>query len=95
MGRRLSLGTQALIKDFIGGILIWVEGSCPVGEVIKVADISGRVERITPRATYRRDVEGKLSLIPNDEIRIMSNMTHGQERQCRFEGQLRSQHDQS
>ncbi len=74
-GLALSLGAQSLIKDFIGGLLIFVENQFAVGDVIAVGNVSGEVERITLRATYLRDTQGKLNIVPNGEIRIMSNLT--------------------
>lgn len=74
-GLALSLGAQTFIKDFIGGVLILFEGQFAVGDVIAVGDVSGGVERITLRATYLRDISGKLYIVPNGEIRVMSNLT--------------------
>jgi len=74
-GLALSLGAQTLIKDFIGGILILTENQFTIGEVIKVGEVSGSVERITLRATYVRDGEGRLHLIPNGDLRTISNLT--------------------
>jgi moderate conductance mechanosensitive channel len=75
VGLALSLGTQALVKDFIGGILILVENQFDVNDVIEVGDISGSVEHITLRTTSLRDLEGKLYIIPNGEIRTVSNLS--------------------
>ncbi len=74
-GLALSLGAQALIKDFISGVLILAENQFAVGDVIKVGDVSGSVERITLRATYLRDLEGRLHIAPNGDIRLVSNLT--------------------
>jgi small conductance mechanosensitive channel len=74
-GLALSLGAQTLIKDFIGGALILIENQFRVGDVIKVGDVTGGVERITLRATYLRDVEGRLHVVPNGDIRLVSNLT--------------------
>lgn len=74
-GLALSLGAQTLIKDFIGGVLILVENQFAVGDVIKVGEVAGGVERITLRATYLRDIEGKLHLVANGDIRLVSNLT--------------------
>jgi small-conductance mechanosensitive channel len=76
-GLALSLGAQTLIKDFIGGILILTEGQFTVGDVIQVGSASGGVERITLRATWLRDVDGKLLVVPNGDIRLVSNLTAG------------------
>ena len=74
-GLALSLGAQTLIKDFIGGILILVENQFTVGDMIKVNSVAGGVERITLRATYLRDLEGALHIVPNGDIRLVSNLT--------------------
>lgn len=74
-GLALSLGAQTLIKDFIGGILILLENQFKVGDVITVGEVDGVVERITLRATYLRNVEGRQHIIPNGEMRIISNQT--------------------
>jgi small conductance mechanosensitive channel len=74
-GLAVSLGAQTLIKDVIGGVLILVENQYVVGDFIKVGDVSGEVERLTLRATYIRDVNGLLYVVPNGEVRIAGNMT--------------------
>ncbi|HIQ01091.1 MAG TPA: mechanosensitive ion channel family protein [Anaerolineales bacterium] len=75
VGLAVGLGAQTLIKDLIGGLLILIENQYAVGDSIQVGEISGRVERLTLRATYLRDVQGRLHIIPNGEVRIVSNMT--------------------
>ncbi len=75
IGLALSLGAQSLIKDFIGGTLIFVEDQFAVGDVIAVGSVSGEVERITLRTTYLRDTLGKLHIVPNGDMRIVSNLT--------------------
>jgi small-conductance mechanosensitive channel len=74
-GLAISLGAQTLIKDLIGGVLILVENQYVVGDVIQVGAISGDVERLTLRATYVRDAEGRLHIVPNGEVRVVSNVT--------------------
>jgi moderate conductance mechanosensitive channel len=75
IGLAFSLGTQTVIKDILGGIVILSENQFAIGDVISVGTITGTVERITLRATYLRDVEGKLILIPNGDVRTLSNLT--------------------
>jgi small-conductance mechanosensitive channel len=74
-GLAVSLGAQTLIKDLIGGFLVLVENQYAVGDVIQVGDVSGAVERLTLRATYVRDLEGRLHVVPNGEVRVVSNLT--------------------
>jgi small conductance mechanosensitive channel len=74
-GLAVSLGSQTLIKDLIGGFLILAENQYAVGDVIQAGDVKGTVERLTLRATYVRDVDGHLHVVPNGEVRIVSNLT--------------------
>lgn len=76
-GLALSLGAQTLIRDFIGGILILAENQFTIGDTIQVGAVTGSVERITLRATYLRDAEGRLYVVPNGDIRLVSNLTVG------------------
>ncbi len=72
-GLAVSLGAQTLIKDYIGGIIILFENQYNVGELIQVGDVTGTVEQIELRATYVRDVQGRLFTIPNGDVRTLSN----------------------
>jgi moderate conductance mechanosensitive channel len=69
VGLGFSLGAQMVIKDILGGIVILSENQFAIGDVINVGQITGTVERITLRATYLRDAEGRLNLIANGDIR--------------------------
>jgi small-conductance mechanosensitive channel len=75
VGVALGLGAQTLIRDVIGGFFILLEDQFAVGDAIQVGDIGGGVEKMTLRATFLRDLEGTLHVIPNGEIRIVSNRT--------------------
>lgn len=68
IGFGVTLASQNIIKDFINGILIIVDGSMAVGEVIKVAGHKGTVEDITLRSLSLRDKLGNLIVIPFSNI---------------------------
>jgi small-conductance mechanosensitive channel len=74
-GLAVSLGAQTLIKDLIGGLLILLENQYAVGDTIQVGDVSGTVEQLTLRATCVRDIDGRLHVVPNGEVRIVANVT--------------------
>ena len=76
-GVALGLGAQSLISDVISGFFILMEDQFAVGDAIQVGSIGGGVEKMTLRATFLRDLEGTLHVIPNGEIRIVSNRTKG------------------
>ena len=76
-GLAISLGAQSLIKDLIGGVLIIIENQYAVGDSIVVDTASGEVERITLRTTQVRSRDGDLHIVPNGEVRILTNQTKG------------------
>ena len=75
MGLAVGFGAQSLVKDFLAGMFVLIENQYNVGDVIKVAGASGLVEKITLRATTRRDHEGNVHIIPNGTIGVVTNKT--------------------
>jgi small conductance mechanosensitive channel len=76
-GIAIGLGAQTLIRDVINGLFILVEGQYAVGDVVRVAGVSGEVIEITPRRTVLRDLDGAVHVIPNSAITVATNMTQG------------------
>ncbi|MES4792012.1 MAG: mechanosensitive ion channel family protein [Chloroflexota bacterium] len=76
-GIAIGLAAQALIKDLINGLFIIVEGQYVVGDIVRVADVSGQVIEITPRRTVLRDLDGNVHIVPNSAISVATNMTQG------------------
>lgn len=74
-GLAIGLGAQTLVKDALAGFFILLEDQFHVGDSITVNDISGSVEELNLRTTHLRDLAGTLHVIPNGEIRIVSNHT--------------------
>jgi small conductance mechanosensitive channel len=76
-GLALSLGAQTLIKDYIGGLFILLENQYIVGEIVTLptgnGTASGTVEKITMRATWVRDLNGQIHVVPNGEVRLLTN----------------------
>lgn len=75
IGLALSLGAQTLMKDVLGGLFVLIENQYAVGDVIEIGEIAGQVERITLRTTSIRALDGSLHMVPNGEVRIVSNLT--------------------
>jgi small-conductance mechanosensitive channel len=75
LGVGIGLGAQSLFKDIINGIFILVEDQYNVGEVVKVASLTGTVEDLTLRLTRLRDGDGTLYVIPNSQIATVSNLS--------------------
>ncbi len=76
-GIAIAFGAQTLVKDIISGMFIWMEGSVSVGDIVSVNGLSGTVESITIRTTVIRDYNGNLYVIPNGDIRTLTNMSRG------------------
>jgi len=74
-GIAIGFGAQYLIRDLIAGTFIIMENQYRVGDVAKVANVTGLVEEIHLRKTVLRDLDGIVHHIPNGEIRIASNFT--------------------
>ncbi|PKN04093.1 MAG: hypothetical protein CVU74_08660, partial [Deltaproteobacteria bacterium HGW-Deltaproteobacteria-9] len=75
VGVAVGFGAQYLIRDLISGVFIIMENQYRVGDVARVANVSGLVEKITLRKTVLRDLDGIVHHIPNGEIKVASNFT--------------------
>jgi len=76
-GLAIAFGAQSLIKDFFYGFFILAEDQFRVGDVVKLENHKGVVEKITMRTTRLRSLDGHVHIVPNGEIKIVENMTHG------------------
>jgi small conductance mechanosensitive channel len=74
-GLAIGFGAQTLVKDMLNGFFILVENHYNVGDVIQVGAVGGTVEDMTLRRTVLRDADGTVHVIPNSEIKIVSNKT--------------------
>ena len=74
-GVAVGFGAQYLIRDLIAGVFILLENQYRVGDVARVADISGVVEEINLRKTVLRDLDGIVHHVPNGEIKVASNFS--------------------
>jgi small conductance mechanosensitive channel len=74
-GLAIGFGAQTLVHDVINGFFILLENQYAVGDVVRVAGVKGTVEAMTMRNTTLRDDDGTLHIVPNSEIKIVSNLT--------------------
>jgi small conductance mechanosensitive channel len=77
LGLAVSFGAQSLVKDVISGFFILFENQFAIGDVIEAGGKSGVVEKMTLRVVQLRDIEGAMHVIPNGEIKVVSNKTRG------------------
>ena len=72
IGVAFSLGAQHLMKDIISGFFILLEGQFGVGDVVKVGDLTGTIEKMNLRTTTLKDSNGNTHIFPNGEIKQVS-----------------------
>ena len=75
VGLAIGFGAQTLVKDVINGFFILLENQYDIGDNIRVAGVKGTVEAMNMRSTVLRDEDGTVHIIPNSEIKIVSNAT--------------------
>ena len=75
VGLAVGFGAQTLVKDVINGFFVVFEDQYQLGDTVAVAGVTGQVEEMTLRHTKLRDPNGALHMIPNSEIRIVSNLS--------------------
>lgn len=73
----IGMGAQSLIKDVINGFFIIVEDQYSVGDLVQIEDLEGVVEELGVRVTKLRAFDGRLFIIPNGEIKIVTNNQRG------------------
>lgn len=75
VGLAFSFGSQSLVKDVISGTFMLIEGQFGIGDVIQLDETSGVVEKITLRTTVLRDVQGAVHIVPNGDVKRVTNLT--------------------
>lgn len=76
VGLAIGFGAQNLVRDVISGLFLILENQVRVGDVLRVGDVAGVVERISMRTISLRDVKGVLHILPNGGIDRVSNLTY-------------------
>ncbi len=74
-GVAIGLGAQSLIKDTLSGFFILLEDQFAVGDLITIDTMTGTVEHMELRVTRLKNINGDLYIIPNGEIKRVTNHT--------------------
>ena len=64
----LSLALQTTLTNVISGILLWVDGSVHVSDLVEYSGVKGEVVRIGLRNTWIKTKEGNLVIISNSQL---------------------------
>nr|WP_204989939.1 mechanosensitive ion channel family protein [Sporohalobacter salinus] len=75
VGLAVSFGARNLVEDIITGFFILFEGQFGVGDYIKTAGIDGVVKEMDLRVTRIQNFDGDIHIIPNSEIKQVTNYT--------------------
>ena len=76
-GVAIGLGAQGFLSDVVNGFFILLENQYDVGDSIEIGTVSGNVSSVGIRTTQIRGIDGTLYVIPNRNITIVSNKSHG------------------
>lgn len=83
LGAALGFGAQRIVQDLLSGFFLFAERQFGIGDVVQISQpgsatgTSGTVERLTLRVTELRAAGGELVIIPNGELRQVTNLSRG------------------
>lgn len=72
-GIAIGFGAQNLVRDFITGLFMLIEGQVREGDYVEAAGKTGTVEEVTLRHIRMRDESGNVHFIPNGIITTITN----------------------
>ncbi len=75
LGVGLGFGLQEIVSNFVSGIILLLERPIRVGDLVTVAGMTGRVDRINIRATTIINGDNQSMIIPNREF-ITGNLVN-------------------
>jgi small-conductance mechanosensitive channel len=71
----IGFAIQNLIRDYLQGFFIVMEDWYRIGDWVTIAGMEGEVEKVSPRRTVLREVNGTMHVIPHSQIQCASNQT--------------------
>lgn len=75
VGFTIGFGSQAIVKDLVTGLFLLSGDVFYEGDIIKIGEIEGKVEKVGIRAITVRDLNGVVHTIPNGTISSIANLT--------------------
>ncbi|KXS40107.1 MAG: small-conductance mechanosensitive channel [Candidatus Frackibacter sp. T328-2] len=74
-GLAFGFGARSLVEDVITGFFILFEDQFSIGDYIETAGVSGIVEEVSLRITKIKNFDGDVHIVPNGEIKQVTNFT--------------------
>ncbi len=68
IGVGLGFGLQKLAANYVSGFVILAERALRIGDMVKVDNFEGRITDITTRYTIIRALNGRESIVPNEQL---------------------------
>jgi len=78
IGLAVGFGAQTIVKDFISGLLILLEGQYNIGDNVKIGGMEGEVIRVTASSTVLRNKEGNTFYIANGSVDNVINYSQSE-----------------
>ena len=76
-GIAIGFGAQSLVRDLFTGFFILFEDQYGAGDYVTINGVTGTVEELGLRITRIRSFNGELHIIPNGEIKAVTNASRG------------------
>jgi small conductance mechanosensitive channel len=71
----LGFAVQNIIRDYLQGFFIVMEDWYRIGDWVTISGMEGEVEKISPRRTVLREINGTMHVIPHSQVQFVSNQT--------------------
>ena len=74
----VGLGLQAIVQNFVSGLILMAERAVRVGDWVVLGDFEGDVRRINARATQIQRIDRSTIIVPNSEFitKVVRNVTY-------------------
>lgn len=67
-GIAISVGSSAFVQDLVSGVFLAQDPDFNIGDVVKIDEVEGTVERMDARKVRIRDDKGLLHVFPNSNF---------------------------